>query len=56
MVKHQDKPDFYLKSGADEYGIECTEAAPQDYAHATAISETKSDETVLINSQKVTKK
>ncbi len=46
-VKHQDKPDFYLKAGKDEYGIECTEAIPQDYAHATAISEKNSDDTVI---------
>ncbi|MCP3922792.1 MAG: hypothetical protein GY714_09430, partial [Desulfobacterales bacterium] len=29
-----------------EYGIECTEAIPQDYAHATAISEKNADDTV----------
>ena len=46
-VAHQDKPDFYLKAGKSEYGIECTEAIPQDYAHATAISEKNSDETVI---------
>ena len=46
-MAHQDKPDFYLKAGKSEYGIECTEAIPQDYAHATAISEKNSDETVI---------
>jgi len=35
-VAHQDKPYFYLKAGKSEYGIESTEAIPQDYAHATA--------------------
>ena len=46
-MAHQDKPDFYLKAGKSEYGIECTEAIPQDYAHATAISEKNSNDTVI---------
>lgn len=42
---HQDKPDFYLKTGTNEYGIECTEAIPEDYAQAIAISEKNSNKT-----------
>lgn len=44
---HRDKPDFHLKSGKREIGIEHTEAIPEDYAHATAISERKNDNSVV---------
>jgi hypothetical protein len=44
---HRNKPDFYLKSGDQEFGIEHTDAIPSDYAHARAISEKNDDETVL---------
>lgn len=36
---HRDKPDFYLKSGESEIGIECTEAIPKQYAWAAALWE-----------------
>ncbi len=37
-LKHQDRPDFKLILGKDVIGIEFTEAIPQDYAAASALS------------------
>jgi hypothetical protein len=47
LLTHRDKPDFYIKSGIQEIGIEHTEAIPSDYAHANAVSEKNADDTVL---------
>ncbi|MCF8143059.1 MAG: hypothetical protein K9N21_03975 [Deltaproteobacteria bacterium] len=46
-LTHRDKPDFHLVTNNLEIGIEHTEAIPEDYAHASAISEKTEDETVV---------
>lgn len=46
-LTHRDKPDFFLKTSDLEIGIEHTEAIPQDYAHASAISEKLDNDTVV---------
>jgi len=46
-LTHRDKPDFFLETPDLEIGIEHTEAIPQDYAHANAISEKKGNDTVV---------
>ena len=46
-LTHRDKPDFFLETSDQEIGIEHTEAIPQDYAHASAISEKKDNDTVV---------
>jgi hypothetical protein len=46
-LTHRDKPDFLLKTSDLEIGIEHTEAIPQDYAHASAISEKSENDTVV---------
>ncbi|WP_156887678.1 hypothetical protein [Desulfotignum balticum] len=38
-LTHRDRPDFLLETSDSEIGIEHTEAIPEDYAHASAISE-----------------
>jgi ATP-dependent DNA helicase RecG len=39
QLTHRDKPDFFLETSDLEIGIEHTEAIPEDYAHASVISE-----------------
>jgi len=46
-LMHREKPDFYLRTGNQEIGIEHTEAIPEDYAHATVISEKRNDKSVV---------
>jgi hypothetical protein len=47
ILMHRDKPDFYLRTGKQEIGIEHTEAIPEDYAHATVVSERRNDNSVV---------
>lgn len=44
---HRNKPDFYIKLGDQECGIEVTDAIPKDFAHARAIREKKNQGTFL---------
>ena len=46
-LTHRDKPDFFLETSDQKVGIEHTEAIPQDYAHASVISEKKDNDTVV---------
>lgn len=46
-LTHCDKPDFHLETNGLNIGIEHTEAIPEDYAHASAISEKLGDETIV---------
>jgi hypothetical protein len=46
-LHHQDKPDFRMQTGRDIVGIEVTEAIPQDYAAATALSEKENPDAVI---------
>jgi len=49
LLIHRDRPDFYIKFGEQEVGIEHTEAIPSDYAHADAIYEKKDDDNAVLD-------
>lgn len=46
-LHHQDKPDFRLRIAGETIGIEVTEAIPQDYAAASALSERQGSQGVI---------
>ena len=48
---HRDKPDFKIQTGKEIIGVEVTEAIPQDYAAASALSEREGPEAIIDMSQ-----